>query len=100
MTPFCGFITLFSCIVIKVTLDPDDGCSLIAGAGRKVAKRTDKVGELTGCCTLGCHLTNKVIVLLCNSLLNSLFKCVTGKIRKIVVRKVFELKLVGCSLKA
>ena len=94
--PFC----LFCCVVIEVALDKYDRCTLIAGAGCKVAERTDEVCELTGCCTLRRHVTYKVAVLLNDLFLDSCLELFTGKTCKFVVCKILELELIGSSLKS
>ena len=39
-------------VVVEVTLNENDGSTLVARAACQVAKRTDKVGELTGSSSL------------------------------------------------
>ena len=74
------FILSVGGIVIEVALDIDEGSSLIARARSKVAKRTDKVGKLSGGCSLGRHITNKVIVLLLDLALDSFLKGIARNI--------------------
>ena len=35
-------------LVIEVALDPNDGSTLVAGAGGQIAQRTDQVGQAAG----------------------------------------------------
>ena len=46
-------------IIIEITLNENYRSTLITGAGGKVTKGTDKVGELTGSSTLSRHVTNE-----------------------------------------
>ena len=75
-----------------------DGSALVARAAGKVTQRANKVGELTGCGALGCHIAHKVCVLLLNLGLDSRLKLLSGERSKIVVRKILKLKLVRCTL--
>ena len=61
---------LLGSIIIEISLDPNDGSSLIARAGGEVAERADKVGELTGRRSLGGHIANKVRVLFLDLILD------------------------------
>ena len=84
-------------VVIEVTLNENHGSTLVTRSARKVAKRTDKVGKLTGSGTLRRHVTNEVIALLLDALGDRIFECLTRKILIIVICKILELKLVGSS---
>ena len=87
-------------IVVKISLNENDGGTLVARAGCKIAKRAYKVGKLTGSCSLSRHVTNKrASVLLLDALGNCLLKSLTRKILEVVVCKILELKLVGCTNK-
>lgn len=47
-------------VIVKISLNKNYGSSLVTGAARKVAKRSDKVGKLTWRGSLGRHITYKI----------------------------------------
>ena len=45
-------------VVVEITLDIDDGGTLIAGTGGQIAQRTDEIGQAAGRGALGGHLAH------------------------------------------
>ena len=88
---------LFGGIVVEIALNVNDGRALVARACGKVAKRADKVGKASWRRALRCHLSNEVSVLFNDSFLDCRLKSLALKPRKIVIRKILELKLVVTS---
>ena len=56
-------ISLLICQIIEISLNQNNRCTLISGTACQVAKRTDKVGKTSGCCSLCSHIANEVIIL-------------------------------------
>ena len=92
------FVYLFCCVVVKVSLDVYDGSTLVTRSGGQVAQRSDKIGETTGSCALGCHVANQVLVLLLDFLLDSRLQLLACERCEGIVGKVLQLELVGSSL--
>ena len=64
---FALFLLLVG-VVIEISLNENDGSTLVTRAARKVTKRTDKVGELTGSGSLRSHVSNEIVLLVLDAL--------------------------------
>ena len=76
-----------------------DGGTLVAAARGKVAKRTDQVGKAARRRTLRSHGALEVLVLFLDVGGDRFLQFLAGKTGKIVIRQIFQLELVGNSLK-
>ena len=90
---------LFVGVVIKVSLNEDDGRTLVARAGGQIAERADQIGQTAGRRALGRHLADQVAVLLLDLAFDRLTKRLAREGSELVVCQVLELELVGRTLK-
>ena len=95
-----GLLISVSSIVVEIALNIDNGSALVAAAGGQVTQRTDQVSKSAGGSTLGDHLAYKVAVLLDNLTLDGIAKLLAGERSKLIVSKIFQLQLIGGTLKA
>ena len=78
---------LFS-VVIEVTLDQNDGGTLVTAAGGQVAQRTDQVGQAAGSGALRSHITGEVVILGTDGVLNGFLQSITAQVSEVVVSAV------------
>ena len=93
MPPY-KFLKNLAGVVIEVTLNVDDGGTLITGAGGQVAQRTDQVSQAAGGSTLRCHAASQ-ITLCTDSLLDCCLQLFAAEVCVIVVSQILQLQLVG-----
>ena len=87
-------------VVVEITLDEDDGSSLVSGSGGQIAQRTDQVGETAGGGSLSGHASDEVVVLLLDLVLDGIPEGLSGKVGEVVVREILQLELVGGTLES
>ena len=68
------------CIVIEISLNPDDRRSFVATAGGQVAERTDEVGQAAGGRSLGDHLSHEIFVLVSDIVGDRFFQGIPGEV--------------------
>ena len=49
-------------VIVEVTLNVDDGGTLVTGAGGQVAQRTDQVGQAAGGGAFGGHIAHQAAI--------------------------------------
>ena len=84
-------------IIIKVTLNQNNGSALVAGAAGQIAERAYKVGKPSWCSALGSHVAHKVGFLFLYAFGDGLLKLLARKMTEVVVGKILYFKLVGGS---
>ena len=85
---------LFS-VVIEVTLDQNDGGTLVTTAGGQVAQRTDQVGQTAGSGAFRSHITSEVVILGTDGVLNGFLQGIAAQVSEVVVSQILELQLIG-----
>ena len=85
-------------IVIEIALNVNDRSSLVSGTWCQVAQRTKQVCKSSRSSPLCNHLSHKVCILCLDGILYCIFKFISAQVSKVIVCKVFELKLVRLSL--
>ena len=85
-------------IVVEITLDVDDGSTLVTGAGGQVTQGADQVGQAAGGSTLGSHGACQ-IALCPDCALNGSLQIGAGQGSEIIVSQILQLQLIGSTLK-